>query len=410
MRTDADLEREERVGWLLRRPVRDPLVLPFSGVEARIPQRTHRAVVVLATVGLVVVALVAGSALAQRRSAVGKPGTATLQPRPTASVTPSAGLLSERYGLIVGSSVRSEAKERTLAALPSVPLGASVSPDGRKVAFWQAEREGGGARVLWVFDGGASTQARTLLTLPETETAITTTPSADIAWSRDGSALLIGVSSRDHVPPPPMDTVPVYTALRQVDLASGSVQEVFRIEASRALRPLAWHRTAGLIAAAEVGDGGYMGDYVLLRTGAGPSHTSLGSDLAPALGSADGRQILTVRLRPVSQVLVWPVAAPDQRVTMDAHEGERVTKALFRNSREIVTLVSDASGTQRLEVWGLDGSRRVVLAEARGLDAVRPDGSAAVTGMQVVDLESGATSTIPGVSEPQHPVTSFALR
>ncbi len=76
MRVSSDeLARDERVARLLRRPVRDPLVLPFSGVEARLYQSTPRAFVALAAVGVVVVALVAGTALAQRRSAVGEPST-----------------------------------------------------------------------------------------------------------------------------------------------------------------------------------------------------------------------------------------------------------------------------------------------------------------------------------------------
>lgn len=65
--------RDERVARLLRRPGPDPLVLPFSSVEARLSRRTPRALVALATVGVVLVALVAGSALAQRHRAVGEP-------------------------------------------------------------------------------------------------------------------------------------------------------------------------------------------------------------------------------------------------------------------------------------------------------------------------------------------------
>ena len=78
-----DVEREERVARVLRRPVRDPLVFPFSGVEARLEHRASGPFVAFATIGLLVVALAIGSALARQRADV-------LAPSAMPTATPSS--------------------------------------------------------------------------------------------------------------------------------------------------------------------------------------------------------------------------------------------------------------------------------------------------------------------------------
>src|SRR2546422_4592581 len=78
-----DVEREERVARVLRRPVHDPLVLPFSGVEARLEHRASGPFVAFATIGLLVVALAAGSALVRQRADV-------LAPSAMPTATPSS--------------------------------------------------------------------------------------------------------------------------------------------------------------------------------------------------------------------------------------------------------------------------------------------------------------------------------
>src|SRR5438132_329170 len=78
-----DVEREERVARALRRPVRDPLVFPFSGVEARLEHRASGPFVAFAMIGLLVVALAVGSALARQRADV-------LAPSAMPTATPSS--------------------------------------------------------------------------------------------------------------------------------------------------------------------------------------------------------------------------------------------------------------------------------------------------------------------------------
>lgn len=76
----SDLQSEERVARLLRRPVRDQQVPPFSQVHERVRHRTSGPLVTIAVLGVVVLALVAGSSLAERRGLVGQPGAAPTAP------------------------------------------------------------------------------------------------------------------------------------------------------------------------------------------------------------------------------------------------------------------------------------------------------------------------------------------
>jgi hypothetical protein len=96
---------------------------------------------------------------------------------------------------------------------------------------------------------------------------------------------------------------------------------------------------------------------------------------------------------------------------MDAASGERVDRAIWRNAREIVVLTGgDAPGAMRLEVWSLDGRRRVVLLGARDLSGIRADGTAAIVDREAIDLDTGVRSPIPGVTGPSRIVATLLLR
>lgn len=327
-------------------------------------------------------------------------------PLPTrASGTPSSSVPSrsptlppnsERYGLIVGTSLRSEADPRTLGEIAGGPFNGSVSPDGRRVAYWETALGGGEARVLWLLETSASSQPRILLTLPPTQTATVST-GGGVVWSNDGSGLLFGVNSRTPTPGP-ADGPALYASLRTIDVPSGAMREVVRNPQGLPLRPVAFDRANALATAVEVGGGGYVASYVVAREGSAPIITQLGTDIVPAVAAPDATFALAVRLRPAS-VLVWPLAEPERRTTMEVSAGVSVSKALWRNSREIVVLIDgDVPAARRLEVWPLEGPRRVVLRDASDLSAVRADGTAAIVDGKVVDLETGATWPIPGLT------------
>jgi hypothetical protein len=84
---------------------------------------------------------------------------------------------------------------------------------------------------------------------------------------------------------------------------------------------------------------------------------------------------------------------------------------MWRNASEILVSLTSTAGSndgERLEVWTLAGQRRLVLTARQRLDAVRPDGSAAVTSKGVVDLASGASAEMPG--NPGRVLGSVVLR
>lgn len=310
--------------------------------------------------------------------------------------SPSSPQRFDRYGLIVGSQIRSESDPQPIATVDLSAGSAAVSPDGRRVAYWQVLPGGGQARVLWVFDGATVSRPRMLLTLPTTETAAVST-GGGVVWSNDGAALLIGVNSVGFETGLPVDAGRFdYAALREVDVRSGSVREIARIAKSLPLRPVAFDGTRRVAGAVEIGGGGFTAGYVVARDDGTVTRTAIGTDIAPALGSADATQVLALRVRPAG-VLVWSLGAPDARMVLDSAPDEHVETALWRNAREIVVLISgDAPAAHRLEVWTVGGGRRVVLPLADDLAAVRPDGTAAILDGRVVDLDSGAAAAVPG--------------
>lgn len=87
-----------------------------------------------------------------------------------------------------------------------------------------------------------------------------------------------------------------------------------------------------------------------------------------------------------------------QVTTLGAAGDEHVAAAMWWNAREIVVSLSRTSGArdgERLEVWPLEGPRRVLLRAQHRLEAVLPDGTAAITNRSVVDLATGELEAIP---------------
>jgi len=339
--------------------------------------------------------------------------TATAAPRPGATAP-----ASDRYGLIVELRppllLRSEVDARSLAELSGELSSGAVSPDGRTFAYW--ETWSGAARVLRLLEATAPAQSRSLLTLPESEMAATST-GGGVAWSTDGKGLLIAVNSRDYVEQSVPDAAHLYATLRQVDIATGSVREIARKEPGHPFFPIAWDRPRGISAAVEWGPGGFATAYVTLRDGAAPVRTGLPAVTLPIAVRAapDASRVLmwSFFAEDSRAVYVWPLAEPAQRITLEAVGDERVVAAIWRDAREIVVSLSPNASTRdadRLEVWPLEGPRRVVLRGQHRLDAVRPDGTAAITSRGVVDLATGATAPIPGLGSGQRVLASLLIR
>jgi len=403
----SDDEREVRE--LLAAAERPVDVPSFVSIRRRQTSTT------LATVALVAgVVVVASAALGAALRGIRESASAVVisasptsiagglsSPSATPQPTPAAPL-SVRYGVIVDADppyLRSETDPQRIAQLGSAPFNGAVSPDGRRVAYWQSSN--GAPRVLSVLDLAAPAPPRALLTLPDIEVASTST-GGGVIWSTDGTGLLIAVNSRDVVQQPVVDMPYLYATLRQVDVDTASVREIVRKDRSFPFFPIAWDRPRGVSAAVEWGSGGYATRYVAVRDDGSVQATDLSGATLPRFvrSAPDGSRVMMLDFQGSSAIIsIWPLTDPTQRITLWPEVGERVVGAIWRSAQEIVVSVgrmADASVAERLEVWTLDGQRRVVLQTQHRLDAVRPDGTAAITTAGVVDLATGAVARMPG--------------
>lgn len=389
--------------------------------------RTALATIALVALVVVLASAALGAALRDLRER-GSAGAPSTSPEPTTAPTtsaptapasptatpqsPSAAPLSARYGVIIDGQppyLRSETDPQRIGQLSGDRFIGAVSPDGRKIAYWQHSNDG--ARALWVLDPSAGAQPRMLLTLPSAEIASTST-FGGVVWSTDATGLLIAVNSADVVQGPP-DAPYRHAALREVDGRTASVREIARKERSFAFFPVAWDRDRGVAAAVESAPGGFASGYVTVRGDGSMQETRLppGTTLPRLVRAApDASRVLMLLWEDPVAISVWPLTDPTQRVTLPPQAGERVVAAMWRDAREIVVSVgrtADASQAERLEVWTLDGQRRVVLSAKHRLDAVRPDGTAAITSAGVVDLATGASAKMP--SDPGSVAAAFLL-
>lgn len=360
--------------------------------------------------GVIVAGLVLDRAVGELRAptptATAPAPAATAQaPSPAATTRSSAaGLVSDRYGLVLDRQppvVRSEADSGQITALRGEHSNGAVSPDGRRIAYWQTPA--GPARRLWLLDVSAPAQPRSLLALPDSEIAAASTGSG-IAWSSDGTGLLVAVNG---LAPPregggPLVEAPPYATLRQIDVATGSVREVARTEMAAWFGPVAWDRARGVSTAVEVGPGGFAWGYVVLRDGVAPARAPLPAQTLTVFVRAapDASRVLMRGFPDHRAVYVWPLTEATRVTTREAVGDEYVAAAIWRNAREIVVSLSRAREGregERLEVWALEGPRRVLLRERHRLDVVRPDGTAAITDKGVIDLATGALEELPGM-------------
>ena len=348
--------------------------------------------------GVIVAGLVLGRAVGELRAPM--PAATAPAPSPAVTAQPSAaGLVSDRYGLVLERQppvVRSEANSGQIVALRGEFSNGAVSPDGRRFAYWQTPA--GPARRLWLLDTSAPTQPRSLLTLPDDETAVTF-----IVWSSDGTGLLIavnGLAPARQGEGPPVEAPP-YATLRQIDVATGSVWEIARNKGSW-FGPVAWDRARGVSTAISIGPGGLVGGYGVLRDGVAPVWAPLPAETSAVFVRAapDASRVLMRGFPEHRAVYVWPLTEGTTVTTLEAVGDEYVAVAIWRNAREIVVSLSrtrEGREGERLEVWPLGGPRRVLLRERHRLDVVRPDGTAAITDKGVIDLATGAREELPGM-------------
>lgn len=320
-------------------------------------------------------------------------------PTPAPTVHP---LLSDRYGLIVhvaSPMIRSEASAEILARLGGA---FAVSADGRRVAYWESRR-------LYVIDLARPGQRSEVFRLAEGEAVTAALGRGAIAWSTDGTGLLIAVTSAEYVPSEVPDPPLLWVTLRHLDLTTGSVHELYREEPGHPVHPLTWDRANAISAAVWWGPGGFSFAHFAIRDdGARVQPSRQRQDYVATLPSAfqvapDASRVLWRTFFADEPQGVWiaPLADASQFTRLEAQNGERVVGALWRDAMEILVSISsgdDSDDGERLEIWPVDGTKRVLFRGEHRLEGVRPDGTAAVTNNGLIDLKSGVLAPIPGYS------------
>jgi hypothetical protein len=201
-----------------------------------------------------------------------------------------------------------------------------------------------------------------------------------------------------------------------VDLKTKQVRELVRV----GFVPLAWHPASDTaVGWAFKGDGGFADSYVAVQGGRVthsqfPQGQVIGGSVR---ASRDGRRIVAVYGGTSAQsggtIRWWPFDRFDQQTELPSVPGEWIIHATWRpGADELVVSVSTGTYTPtspRLEVWPLQGSRRS-LRSSGGLLLVRSDGTAALAvDYMLVDLATGATSTVPRLSPTEQPYLAVRL-
>ncbi|MGH2450497.1 MAG: hypothetical protein ACRDGE_04350 [Candidatus Limnocylindria bacterium] len=401
------LENEVRAG--IRRDLRSLGVRPYAhyraGAHERLRPRLRplRVAGALASgVALVLLAVVLGSALADvRRDAAASP-----TPGPTAtaaSPTPEASLvLDARYGIVMvsteGSSlvIRSETDAQAIATpgiddpfgTASVTRRLAVSPDGRRLAFWEASEDGGNSLQLW--DAARPDRTTTLLTSSSGEAG------TRVVWAPDGEGLLLSFVSLG--PRPAIGAPPLYAVLRTLDIASGELTEVARAELTN-FAPVAWDRERQIGGAVEFGGGGFATAYLVIRDGQA-SRTSFSDQVVAdtVIGSPNARWVLaTFGDR---EIVAWPIDEPE-RVTELPSDGEGVAPLGWLPGSTRVIL-REGQGVQEspLFLWDVTTGDRMQIGTTRYTALPRADGTALYVtdergATSVLDLASGERELVP---------------
>jgi hypothetical protein len=292
------------------------------------------------------------------------------------SATPSQfAVLDERFGFLVhgrDSTVRSETSDAVISSF--VPgsrsftdLSRVVSPDGRLVAYWDPVNGSPALHVRSV-TGGA---ARTVLTgRPELSGNAFT-------WSSDSGGLVAALDNGCQ----DICSGPLLAELWTVDLTTGGTEKV---ATGSIWLPVAWDRTAMLVAAGVTGPGGYLTGYDVVNLSQQPHpvrSTPFRPTVAGRLKSSDDAHyvLLSAAVEGGGRSLAWwPIAQPERRSTV-ALDGE---SAEWRpGTSEIWWVGGLVPAEGQLTSFNVRTGARTVVAQGRFgslLEGFRVDGTAAI--------------------------------
>jgi hypothetical protein len=334
--------------------------------------------------------------------------SATAAVSATASATPAAATGARpdaAHGFLTRSpaAIRTEADPTALNKTSNWDdrATAAVSPDGKRVAILRSGQTGQG---IITFTTVKPDDITYVMDMAGTGELIVGPP----VWAADGSdSLLIGVvkpGADVGVEPPP-----AYSALRAVDVRTRAITEIAKASNQFVMVPVAWHPASRTATAVETGAGGFAYSYVVVQ-GDRTTRTTFESGAPQGLvvagtvrASPDGKRVLALSGREGPVVVKWwPFDRfGEQSELRPTGSGDSVRAAAWRpGADEIVVSIGAPGGTPsavatRLEIWPLQGTRRVV-GPGAALAAVRVDGTAAITmDFTLVDLATGTTSPVP---------------
>ena len=353
-----------------------------------------------AVVAVLAIALIVGYQLSQRQQSAANPSASpTGSPRetslpvvdPRASVTPSAAtpaaavspvsaaIYDDRFGFLVfeqqagKASFRNESSNARLSSFDQ--QGFAVSPDGFSIAYW-TPGSGPSPQQLRII-GGAS--ELTLITLASGQRG------GGIAWSSDGAAVAYSTDSGGSLGGAAnSSTLNIYELA-----ANGRHGTTIATETNTGwfYRPIAWDRSANIVAAGLTGEGGGMGFYVTVRINPDNSFnvqrtdtksSGLGVLMQSVRGSSDAKFVLGVDFGS-SDIRWWPLA---DYAAGKTQSGAGKRGALWRPGTHEIGFLSgeqlwlgdvDKAGAQGLCCTAVSG-----VPATSSLRTFRADGSAAL--------------------------------
>jgi hypothetical protein len=322
------------------------------------------------------------------------------------SPTPSQVVLSDSFGFVVhnrDATVRSETSDAIISSFAPQErsftfLSHVVSPDGRFVAYWAPADSGPVLRVRSVTGG----DDRPVLT-----------GRAEISgnaftWSSDSAGLVAAMDNGcfEGCAGPPV------AELWTVDLASGATE---RVATGSIWVPVAWDRTAKVIAAGATGPGGYLTGYDVVDLRQQP-YAVRSTPFQPTVpwrlkASGDAHYVLlsaAVEGR-ASSLTWWPIVEPEKRSTVEfdglsAEWRPGTSEIWWVGAREPAGCVKGPCVGTQLTSLNVATGARVVRQGRFGsrLESFRVDGSAAIiaasgsvrTELTLIDVATGRAAAV----------------
>ena len=352
--------------------------------------------IVVALVGGLAIAVIVGLQLDERPQSAAGPSNV---PRASASasglpnISPSAAtasaastsaaagsVVNDRFGFVTmatGPAFNIVSETGPFAASGFSGQAAAASPTGDRVAYLQYSEGTVRLRVRTVADG-----------IERVVVALTGENATGLAWSNDGTGLLLSVGTAADTGP--ASTTPA--TLRTVDVASGAMQVIAQRTDGKIYKPLAWDRPGKLAAAADTGPGGFDTAYVTVDLAPTPARATSAAvtGRVSMQASADAKFVSSADLDN-GDVRWWPLA----RYAAAATVGKATqARPVWRPGTSQVGWVENGE----LRLFDAVGGGAATAVRGLGsnvrLATFRADGSAAVLATQVTPTAGGTTFSI----------------